>query len=100
MASPAIFLCIPWGARSSHISKLAGRNGGASVRVTPDRFIELTDVPGVKPARFRGRFHWVTIVNVHTFHVAYLENLVEWSYQRALGSLTKAQQNSVRTLAA
>ena len=24
-----------------------------STRVTPDRFIELTDVPGVKPARYR-----------------------------------------------
>ncbi len=26
-----------------------------STRVAPDRFIELTDVPGVKPARYRGR---------------------------------------------
>jgi predicted DNA-binding protein (MmcQ/YjbR family) len=25
-----------------------------STRVAPDRFIELTDVPGVKPARYRG----------------------------------------------
>jgi len=31
-----------------------------SIRVDPDRFIELTDVPGVKPARYRGRYHWVT----------------------------------------
>jgi predicted DNA-binding protein (MmcQ/YjbR family) len=35
-----------------------------SMRVTPDRFIELTDIPGVKPARYRGRYHWVTIVAV------------------------------------
>jgi predicted DNA-binding protein (MmcQ/YjbR family) len=38
-----------------------------STRDTPDRFIELTDVPGVKPARYRGRFHWITIVNVSSF---------------------------------
>src|SRR5437667_6373286 len=38
-----------------------------STRVAPDRFIELTDVPGVKPARYRGRFYWITIVNVSGF---------------------------------
>jgi predicted DNA-binding protein (MmcQ/YjbR family) len=68
-----------------------------STRVTPDRFIELTDVPGVKPARYRGRFHWITIVDVSTFPAAYLRELVECSYQRACASLTKARQ---KTLAA
>jgi predicted DNA-binding protein (MmcQ/YjbR family) len=54
-----------------------------STRVTPDRFIELTDVPGVKPARYRGRFGWITIVKVSAFPTGYLRELVEWSYQRA-----------------
>src|SRR6185436_5074403 len=62
-----------------------------STRVTPDRFIELTDVPGVKPARYRGRFYWITIVNVSSFPAGYLTELVESSYQRALGSLSKAK---------
>ena len=35
-----------------------------STRVSADRFVELTDIPGVKPARYMGRFHWVTIVEV------------------------------------
>jgi len=55
-----------------------------STRVTPERFIELTDVPGVKPARYRGRYHWITIVTVSTFPADYLRELVEWSYERAL----------------
>jgi predicted DNA-binding protein (MmcQ/YjbR family) len=67
-----------------------------STRVTPDRFIELTDVPGVKPARYRGRFHWVTIVNVPGFPPDYLRELVEWSYQRAFTSLSKSAQRSIR----
>jgi len=54
-----------------------------SVRVSPDRFVELTDIPGVKPARYRGRFGWITIVNVSSFPAGYLRELVEWSYQRA-----------------
>ncbi len=67
-----------------------------STRVSPDRFIELTDVPGVKPARYRGRFHWLTIVNVSGFPAVYLTELVEWSYQRAFASLSKARQTAVR----
>ena len=38
-----------------------------SMRVTPDRFVELTDMPGVKPARYRGRYGWITIVDVSAF---------------------------------
>ena len=63
-----------------------------SIRVTPDRFVELTDVDGVKPARYRGRFGWITIVKVHRFPEAYLMELVESSYQRALVSLNRSKQ--------
>ena len=54
-----------------------------STRVTPERFLELTDVAGVKPARYRGRFGWITIVDVSGFPEGYLKELVEWSYERA-----------------
>ena len=68
-----------------------------STRVTPDRFVELTDFPGVKPARYRGRFHWVTIVEVPHFPASYLTELVEWSYQRAFAKLSKVRQIAIRT---
>ena len=71
-----------------------------SVRVTPSRFLELTDMPGVKPARYMGRFHWVTIVNVHEFPPPYLAELVEASYRRALTSLSKAKQLAITAQAA
>jgi len=66
-----------------------------SMRVAPDRFIELTDVPGCKPARYRGRFGWITIVNVSGFPAPYLKELVRWSYQRAFTSLSKTRQNAL-----
>jgi predicted DNA-binding protein (MmcQ/YjbR family) len=56
-----------------------------SIKVSPDRFIELTGVPGVKPARYRGRYHWITIVEVGNFPAGYLRELVAWSYRHALG---------------
>jgi len=66
-----------------------------SIRVTADRFVELTDVPGIKPARYMGRYHWVTIVDVRGMPADYLGELVEWSYQKALGSLSKARRNQL-----
>jgi len=66
-----------------------------STRVSPDRFVELTDIPGVKPARYMGRFHWVTFAKVNQFPAPYLAELVEWSYRKALGSLSKIKQRSI-----
>lgn len=66
-----------------------------SIRVTPERFLELTDVPGIKPARYMARFHWVTIVQPKVLPADYLAELVAWSYQRALGSLSQARQTAL-----
>jgi predicted DNA-binding protein (MmcQ/YjbR family) len=67
-----------------------------STKVTPDRFLELTDFAGVKPARYRGRFHWVTIVDVARFPTSYLTELVEWSHQKAFASLSGEKQIAIR----
>lgn len=66
-----------------------------SFRVSPERFVELTDVPGVKPARYMGRFHWITVVTVSTFPEDYLQELVSWSYRKALHSLSKRAQLAI-----
>lgn len=66
-----------------------------SVRVTPDRFLELTDMPGVKPARYMGRYHWITIVEVRKFPEDYLLELVQGSYERALASLSKTKRKEL-----
>ena len=63
-----------------------------SFKVTPERFLELTDIPGIKPARYMARYHWVTIVDVRTVPEPYLAELVEWSYRKALESLSKARR--------
>ncbi|WP_028102995.1 MmcQ/YjbR family DNA-binding protein [Pseudoduganella violaceinigra] len=66
-----------------------------SFRASPDRFLELTGMPGVKPARYMGRFHWVTIVDVRHFPQDYLVELVQWSYDQALSSLSKTKQREL-----
>lgn len=66
-----------------------------SVKVTPPRFVELTDMPGVKPARYRGRHHWVTIVDVAAFPSPYLRELVAWSHRHALQALSGVKRRAV-----
>lgn len=55
-----------------------------SIRTTPERFLELTDIPGIKPARYLARFHWVTIVDTSAIPADYLHELIAWSYARAV----------------
>ena len=67
-----------------------------SFRTTPDRFLELTDQAGIKPARYMHRFHWVTIINVRMINERYLKELIEWSYQKAVLSLPKKVQAEIQ----
>ena len=66
-----------------------------SVRVDPGRFLELTSVEGIKPARYMARFHWVTIVDVRRVPPAYLRELIAWSYDKALSRLSKRKQSAI-----
>lgn len=63
-----------------------------SFRTTPERFLELTGVPGFKPARYMGRFHWVTVVDVRGVPSDHLRELVDWSYRKAVSGLTRRQR--------
>ncbi len=66
-----------------------------SFRASPERFIELTDVPGIKPARWMGRHRWVTVVAVQAVPTAYLRELVEWSHRDALEKLSRKRRNEL-----
>ncbi|MFZ6750155.1 MmcQ/YjbR family DNA-binding protein [Undibacterium sp. Ren11W] len=66
-----------------------------SLRVTPDRFLELTDQAGIKPARYMQRFHWISIVKVGSMDPAYLKELINGSYAKALSSLPKRVQAEI-----
>ena len=63
-----------------------------SLCTSPERFLELTDVPGIKPARYMARFRWVTIVEVGSVPADYLRELIAWSYDKALSGLSARRQ--------
>ncbi|NIB44366.1 hypothetical protein HBA55_32530 [Pseudomaricurvus alkylphenolicus] len=67
-----------------------------SFRVTPERFLELTDQPGIKPARYMHRYGWVTVVNVTSMDEVYLQELIDWSFEKAVSGLSKKLQRELK----
>lgn len=65
-----------------------------SICTSPERFLELTDIPGIKPARYMARFRWVTIVDVGTLPDDYLRELIEWSYTKAITRTKKGRDSA------
>jgi predicted DNA-binding protein (MmcQ/YjbR family) len=80
------------GKRFAHFKTSAPERWRFSIKVNGERFLELTDVPGIKPARWLARYHWITVVDVRSLPGAHLAELVEWSYRHALGTLSKARR--------
>ena len=66
-----------------------------SVKASPEVFMELTDQEGFKPARYMGRFYWVSIVNVAHMNEDYLKSLIDYSYNHALKKLPKYKQAQI-----
>jgi predicted DNA-binding protein (MmcQ/YjbR family) len=83
------------GKRFAHFKTSQPEQWRFSIKVPSERFLELTDVPGIKPARWLARFHWITIVDVRSVPDDQLRELVQWSYRKALESLSKARRTAL-----
>ena len=66
-----------------------------SIRVAQDRFLELTDQPGIKPSKYLARYHWITIEQIEAVDEEYLQALILWSYQTSRESLPKKLQGEL-----
>lgn len=59
-----------------------------SFKVDDDRFLELTGVPGVVPAPYLARAHWVQVGREHGLRAPDLDHLVRRSHALVAGKLT------------
>jgi predicted DNA-binding protein (MmcQ/YjbR family) len=69
--------------------------GHLSFRVGPERFLEFTDRPGLRPAPYLARAHWVQRTQPKALAVAELKTLLRDSYDYALSKLTRAQRSGL-----
>ena len=66
--------------------------GRLSFKVDTDRFLELTDQPGIVPAHYMARAFWITIAEPERFARAELEAFVRHSYELVRAKLSKKMQ--------
>lgn len=69
-----------------------------SFKVDPERFLELTDQPGMKPAPYMARAFWISIFEPERFKPAELEAFVRRSYELVRSGLSKKLQAKLAAL--
>lgn len=96
---PGVTEDIKWGADLvfSVVGKMfcvldTGGSGRLSFKVEDERFLELTERPGVIPAPYLARARWVSVVEPHALAEAELHDLLRRSYQLVRAKLPKAEQ--------
>ena len=72
-----------------------GHTVSCSFKVDDDRFLELTGVEGVAPARYLARAKWVQVKPGHRLGAAALGELIRRSHALVLSRLTKKAQREV-----
>jgi predicted DNA-binding protein (MmcQ/YjbR family) len=78
-----------------------GSEGGRlSFKVADDRFLELTDQPGIIPAPYLARARWVSVTDPERFATAELQAFVLDAYALVRAKLTKKLQAELGSLPA
>ena len=73
------------GAQAGHLSFKAGA----------ERFLELSDRPGLRPAPYLARAHWVQMTDPTALGRSELEALLRASYDQIVARLTRAQRQGL-----
>ena len=66
-----------------------------SFKVDAERFLELTDQPGIVPAHYMARAFWITIVEPERFGAEQMRAFVRHSYELVRANLTNKMQASL-----
>jgi predicted DNA-binding protein (MmcQ/YjbR family) len=71
---------------------LGMERGRLSFKVDPERFLELTDQPGIVPAPYMARAFWVSLENPTQFGKAQMQKFLHRSYELVMEKLPKKTQ--------
>jgi predicted DNA-binding protein (MmcQ/YjbR family) len=66
-----------------------------SFKCTPEKFAELVERRGIRPADYVARYHWVTIEDADALKAGELKDLIEKSYEMVRDKLPKSLRNEL-----
>jgi predicted DNA-binding protein (MmcQ/YjbR family) len=73
----------------------SGKPTGVSFKVDDDRFLELTDRPGIEPAPYLARAHWVALRNAGALPARETRALLARSHALVLAKLPRKVQAQI-----
>jgi predicted DNA-binding protein (MmcQ/YjbR family) len=74
---------------------LSPRGHRMSFKCTPEEFAELTERPGIVPAPYSARMHWVALETEDALPRAEIKRLVKLSYDLVFAKLSKSAQSKL-----
>lgn len=72
-----------------------GHRGKLAFKVEAERFLEFTDRPGIVPAPYMARAHWISLDGPSVLPRAELEALIRRAYELVRGKLPKKLQREL-----
>jgi len=95
---------IKWGADECHcvggkmfavFLLMEGKGATLSFKCEPPRFLELTDVPGIIPAPYLARAHWVQVEDARALTDTTACELVTTSHALVFAKLTQRERAAI-----
>ncbi|HWR17068.1 MAG TPA: MmcQ/YjbR family DNA-binding protein [Terriglobales bacterium] len=80
------------GGKMFAIVALSPEGNRISLKSTPEKFYELTEIPGVVPAPYMARNHWIALESWDAVRSSELRELVKESYDLVFAKLPKKTQ--------
>ncbi|MGB7068383.1 MAG: MmcQ/YjbR family DNA-binding protein [Pyrinomonadaceae bacterium] len=74
-------LCFCIGKKMFAVTGVDSISSGISFKCTPEKFAELTEVEGIRPAAYVARYHWVSVEDLGALSSTELKELIRNSYQ-------------------
>ena len=88
-------LCFNVGGKMFTVTSADSSEGGVSMKTTPEKFAELTEQDGIRPAHYVARYHWITIEDLNAVSQAELKQLIRESYQLVFDKLPAKIKKSI-----
>ena len=80
-------LCFLVGGKMFTVTAADSSDGGISLKTTPEKFSELTERQGIRPAHYVARYHWITIEDLKAVGKTELKDLIRESYRMVFDKL-------------
>ncbi len=83
------------GGKMFAVTNLEDATPAVSFKCTPDKFAELVEREGVRPADYVARYHWVTVEDLNALVADDLKNLIINSYNMVRHKLPKKVRDAL-----